>query len=182
MDGAYDPQAIQDAINIANSTTDVSLISQNTGIPQNIIQEVKEHFFVQEHLIQTDQGFKFGRFERTEEDIALWQAAISGFQNNVSWGAGIEAITISGTQAQDIFERLIKHEYVEKKLMELGISFRGLDQYDLFTPSNFGAHDLAPRMTTGNIVPIEFIFNNGNNVSLNNLDSIVQQLANVLKL
>ena len=163
VDGIPDTKALDEAILISNMTEDVSLIAKNLNVPESVISKVKDHYFVKQHLMNTDEGLKVGRFERIMEDIDEWKNAIKGFDN---------------IDARDGFKRLIAHEYIELKLMENGVSFRSIDELYSLNPSNLGAHDIAPLIRKNDYASsLERLKNPPvPNSELSNLDEIVNDL------
>lgn len=132
-DGSFIPADLTKAIAIANRTDDVAIIAEKLGIPQNILNRAKQHYYVDEHLMLIDGELRFGRFERDAVDNAEWERMI-----NI---AGDELTP----QEITAFKRLIAHEYVESQLMEKGMSYRPLfDGSGNVRPYDFGAHDLSP--------------------------------------
>ncbi|WP_344930949.1 hypothetical protein [Aquimarina addita] len=159
---------IDDAINIAKSVTDVNKISSKLGISKNVIAKVKKHFFIDEHLIKTENGFQVGRFEKNADDIAFWKEAENGFIKDVSWKEEGIAMNLSKAESKEYFNNLISHEYVELRLMEEGFSFRSLKELNVRKP-----HDLAPTL---NGRYAESFFEStipSPNSSLSNLEEIV---------
>ena len=129
VDGSPDIDALKEAILIADRNDDVVKIADNTGISLNIIEKVKEHYFIKEHLIRTDKGFEIGRFERTKSDIDEWKDAIQGFED---------------VEDLKLFKRVLAHEYIESKLMEQGINYKSFDDLNSWYSYNAGAHDHSP--------------------------------------
>jgi hypothetical protein len=133
--------ALDGAIAIMNRTDDVGLISQKMNVPQHVVNTVKRHYFMQEHLIPFDGGkLVKGVFTKDPEEIAIWEAAaLHGLTRKV-----VSSRTeISVVEANAIFKRLIAHEYVESKLMQNGYMFNSLKGRYTINPVNFGAHDLS---------------------------------------
>ncbi len=182
IDGNADTKALDDAIEITNSITDIDNISSKLNIPKNVIEKVKKHFFIDEHLIKTEIGFQVGRFERNADDIAFWKEAENGFTKDVSWKEdGTITMNLSKEESKEYFNKLISHEYIELRLMEEGFSFRSLKELNVRKPYDLGAHDLAPTLngTYGNsflnsTVPLP-------NSSLSNLEEIVLEYLRLLK-
>jgi len=159
LDQVPDTRALSDAVAIANRSDDVAQIADKMGYSSTIIEKVKDHFFIKNHLHYTESGFQIGRFERSAEDIAVWNGAMNdGLTSDISfknyYGAGENDFVngvMTATEAKNYFISLMKHEYVELRLMEEGLSFRSLGNPNVFTPSDFGAHDLAPTFN-GNVL------------------------------
>lgn len=149
---------------IVNSTSDVALISNNLGISENIVQTMKKHLFIDEHIVEVNPGvFIKGRFA-TFEHIADWWNAVK-----------------SGNLANAIeLKRLISHEYIEAKLMKEGMIYRTLDDP---SASKYGAHELSSHEDLFNFSHWSAL---GRNVppmnlhpNLDNIDEIVDQIKNI---
>jgi hypothetical protein len=109
---------------IVNSTTDVLQISTNLGINENVVQTMKQHYFVNEHLVEVADGtFVKGRFNADEHVADWWNAVKSGNLANAS----------------DL-KKLIAHEYIEAKLMQEGVNYRS---FNALSASKYGAPDLS---------------------------------------
>ncbi|GAB4011754.1 hypothetical protein GCM10028808_26100 [Spirosoma migulaei] len=183
-----DLKVLDDAIAIAGDNTDLAKIATNLSIPQSIVSEVKQHFFVGEHLVPLEGSLTVGRFERTAEDIALWKAAAEhGFTKDVTYIMEGFKFTKPKAEAQADFIRIIAHEYVESKLMKEGISYRGLLGNTDANAYSFGAHDLTIGDKSGNpeyIWKSRLLFNqepspfNGN---FTRLDPIVNEILTKVK-
>jgi hypothetical protein len=114
---------------IVNSTTDVAQVSNNLGININIVQEMKQHMFIREHLIEVGEGvFVKGRFAVSEYVTDLWNQVKAG---DLSMGKGNELTS------------LISHEYIEAKVMQEGMIYRrSIRPISAF---QYGAHDISSR-------------------------------------
>jgi hypothetical protein len=128
---------------IRASTTDVAAIAVHTGIPEDIIAQVKTHLFLTEHDVPTGPNqVVHGYFTADEQTAAQWARAEDG--------------TLTPAQAAR-FRSLMAHEYVEKHLMEAGMPYRSADpeawvgDYQDFSPQHFGAHDVAPLAEDGSL-------------------------------
>jgi hypothetical protein len=115
---------------------DTARIAENTGIPQDKLDQIKEHVFHKQHELVTGQAeSRRGNFTPDPYIADLWPKA----------GAG----RLEGDDAQR-FHRIMAHEYVESSLMNAGMSYRSShpEAWDpeygcIATPEHFGAHDLA---------------------------------------
>jgi len=122
---------------IVNTAGDTARIAEQTGLPQSLLDTVKQHFFVQEHNLPVGPNrMELANFTPDPHSGQLWQAAERG-----------ELTT--GQAAQ--FNRWMAHEYVESQLMQAGLPYRSahpsvVDNMMLPTREHFGAHDLAPLM------------------------------------
>ncbi len=128
---------------IRENTSDVPKIAENTGIGQDIIAQVKNHLFMTEHDVTVGPNqVAHGYFTADEEIASLWRKAAEG---------SLDAAE------QNEFRSLMSHEYVESRLIESGMPYRsadpeawdGMDQ--VFNPSHFGAHDVAPLAHNGSL-------------------------------
>jgi hypothetical protein len=79
---------------IRNTTIDIEAISKNTGIPKDIIQKIKSHVFLEDHILY--EGI--GKFGIDEDMAAAWQRLIDNKFNK-----------------SDLI--LLQHEYAESLLM-----------------------------------------------------------------
>ncbi|HLL65741.1 MAG TPA: pre-toxin TG domain-containing protein [Micromonosporaceae bacterium] len=122
---------------IRANTGDTARIAENTGIPQNQLDQVKDHVFNREHDLPTGPGqIQRGNFSPDPDIADLWGKA--------------EAGKLTGPEAK-AFNRLIAHEYMESSLMNNGMPYRSSDPgaWDPVlgnnpTPQHHGAHDLSP--------------------------------------
>lgn len=159
-------QALIDANNIALDSTDVATIAGNYGIPVDIVQTVKNHYWIEDHLqLWSDGTFQVGRFGITPDDVSEWQNAIANTLN-------------SDQELQ--FRRFIAHEYVESKLMEKGLSYRAMVTRFAYDASDFGAHDAAPLINNGTYISLNRLSSppDPNVTDFGNLNDIVQFLIN----
>ena len=62
---------------IRNNNEDVTIISENTGIPGSKIQRIKEHLFIKDYI--KDEGI--GRFDSDVEIADAWDRLINGNYN-----------------------------------------------------------------------------------------------------
>ena len=110
---------------IRNNNEDVTIISENTGIPGSKIQRIKEHLFIKDYI--KDEGI--GRFDSDVEIADAWDRLINGNYN-----------------PNDI--DLLNHEYYESRFEGIFASNKtsntlvGLDQKFNFSgnyPKSFSA-------------------------------------------
>ncbi|MGW6976949.1 hypothetical protein ACWGAU_35980, partial [Streptomyces sp. NPDC054952] len=124
----------------------IAAISDNTGISPQVLDRVRTHFFLTEHVVAEAPGLSRNGYFTPRSDIAeIWEAASR------------RSLTPEETTK---FERYIGHEYVESQLLEAGLpytvdaphmwdSFQNSDgpveYYHEFprSPRDAGAHDLA---------------------------------------
>jgi hypothetical protein len=122
---------------IRQDAGDTARISENTGIPQDKLDQIKDHVFHQQHdiAIGPDQVV---RANFTPDDVIaeLWPKAAAG--------------TLDPDEAR-LFHRMMAHEYVERGLMNSGMPYRSAnpaawdpERVSWPTPEHYGAHDLAP--------------------------------------
>ncbi len=122
---------------IVATTGDTARIAERTGLPQTVLDSVKEHFFVAEHDLPVGPNLmERANFTPDPQFGQLWQAAERG--------------ELSAGQAAQ-FERWMAHEYVEGQLMQSGLPYRSahpdvVGNAMIPTAEHFGAHDLAPLM------------------------------------
>jgi hypothetical protein len=128
---------------IRANTDDVPKVAENTGIDEDIIGQVKSHLFMTEHDVPVGPDeVAHGYFTADGQIASLWNKAQEG---SLSPGE------------LDMFRSLMSHEYVESRLMELGMPYRSADPDawengdQLFNPSHFGAHDVAPVPSNGSL-------------------------------
>jgi hypothetical protein len=134
---ALDPEAVAAYNKIIANTGDIAQISQNTGIPEDILAAAKQHLFVDTHEIAIAPGVvETGRFQPALEYADLWNRATNTTLNQEQLGA---------------FKDLVSHEYVESQLMRNGFPYRSADAlgFDvqgtaILHPDALGAHYLAP--------------------------------------
>nr|BFD81635.1 hypothetical protein StreXyl84_10360 [Streptomyces sp. Xyl84] len=121
-----------------SSRGNVETIAENTGMKPSVIQTAKENLFLQRHNVETELGvMRHNVFFTPDSQIAdLWKKA--------------EANKLSDME-QAQFRNHVAHEYVENKLMEMGMPYRSLDprvwegdSAYLSDHSLIGAHDVAP--------------------------------------
>jgi hypothetical protein len=131
---------------IRASTTDVPKIAANTGIPEDIIAQVKTHLFLTEHDVPVGPNqIVHGYFTADRDTALLWKKA--------------EAGTLDAGEAKR-FSSLMAHEYVERDLMAAGMPYRSAhpaawENDRELNPSHFGAHEAAPRSSDGTLTQWE---------------------------
>ena len=127
-------EAAYDAIRANDG--DVPKISDNTGVSEDVVGQVKNHLFMTEHDVPLGpDDIAHGYFTADGRIAELWNKA--------------EAGTLSPDELGE-FRTLMAHEYVESRLMESGMPYRSADpeawdgDTHMFNPSHVGAHDVAP--------------------------------------
>ena len=125
---------------IREMSDDVSTISKNTGIPEQVISSVKQHTFMDFHDVAIRQGITRNmRFTADPEIAHYWLKAVDG---NLSKAESLQ------------FENLMAHEYVESALMKhQGLPYNSTNGKAWIRDSGttyegvsgaYGAHDVAP--------------------------------------
>lgn len=119
------------------AASDTAAVADRTGIDRRVVDQVHDHLFRREHDLPVGPGrTERGSFTPDDQIADLWRAAENG--------------TLTPEQARDL-RQLVTHEYVESRLMDLGLPYRSAhpdawtNGYNSPTPQQFGAHDLAPR-------------------------------------
>ncbi|WP_157756570.1 hypothetical protein [Plantactinospora sp. KBS50] len=132
-----DPRDAQVYADIRENVGDTTRISENMGIPQDKLEQIKDHVFYQEHDLPVGpEQTQRANFSPDPDIATLWPKADAGTLD----------------EAEKVrFERLMAHEYVESCLMEAGMPYRSTDPeaWDPVlgnrpTSEHYGAHDLAP--------------------------------------
>ncbi|MFF2143325.1 hypothetical protein [Kitasatospora sp. NPDC058190] len=121
-------------------TDDVIEVAKETKIDPRIVEVAKDNLMVKRHDVPVGPGeeniLKDVHFEPDPAISTPWNAAVGGFIKDTS------IPPLRGT---------IAHEYVEAKLLELGLPYLSShpDAWDgnapITHPEHFGAHNLAPR-------------------------------------
>ncbi|MFG2619057.1 hypothetical protein ACGFXC_15750 [Streptomyces sp. NPDC048507] len=142
-----------DGVRADPESLDISAISDNTGISPQVLDRVRTHFFLSEHVVSEAPGVARNGYFTPRADIAeIWEAA---GQRSLS------------PEEATKFERYIAHEYVESHLMDAGLPYvvdsphlwgtyeneLGItEHYHEFPrdPRDAGAHDLALNENKGN--------------------------------
>lgn len=70
------------AIEIANRTDDVRIISLKLDIDENIIQTAKNHYLINEHFVLNENVLQKGRFERYFGECQEWLDIVNKPLNN----------------------------------------------------------------------------------------------------
>ncbi|MEU8438803.1 hypothetical protein AB0F18_39185, partial [Streptomyces sp. NPDC029216] len=135
-----------DGVRADPESLNIGAISDNTGISPTVLDRVRTHFFLTEHVVPEGPALSRHGYFTPRSDIAeIWEAA-----------SRRELTPDEATK----FQRYIGHEYVESQLMEAGLpytvdaphlweSFQNgdgpIEYYRDFpgSPRDAGAHDLA---------------------------------------
>lgn len=151
VDQNFDPKTAEFYEKIAQTVdeSDVAAISRNTGIPEPIVQRVKDHLFrkVQKIQVMDDVGnvsWVEGKFSPDEGIARSWKQAME---------TDLKAEDLVGDLTE--FKSLISHEYVESNLMGDGFDYLnpnswreheiyGSGNYPKPADAGYGAHNLAP--------------------------------------
>ncbi|MEU9148717.1 hypothetical protein AB0D44_33160, partial [Streptomyces sp. NPDC048349] len=90
-------------------TLDIASISDSTGISTTVLDRVRTHFFLTQHVVAEAPGVARQAYFTPRHDIAdIWQAAS---QRSLTPDEAVK------------FERYIAHEYVESQFIEAGIPY-----------------------------------------------------------
>ncbi|WP_405501356.1 hypothetical protein [Streptomyces anulatus] len=104
-----DAARFYDRVRANPSSLDISTISQSTGIRADILDRVRTHFFLTEHIVTDAPGSLRKAHFTPRSDIAeIWEAAS---RRNLSPEEVIK------------FERYVAHEYIESHLIDAGIPY-----------------------------------------------------------
>ncbi len=157
---------------------DVARITANTGINEEVLAQAKTHVFLTTHDVPIGPNqITHGYFTAMETTAELWDKADAG--------------TLSDDELND-FRSLMSHEYVESRLMALGMPYRSADpaawnkKDQIYSTQYFGAHEVAPKASTGSMShwkglgltpPVNPIASD-----LSNLDDVVNAARKGLKL
>jgi hypothetical protein len=121
--GPMEGHNIDDINAIIASTDDHIIIANKLGIPEHVVERMKQHFFIEEHLVEiTENQYKIGRFNISIDHVEFWSQVKKGNLENA-----------------DQLKTLIAHEYMESKLMQSGLTYIGIEA----NASKYGAHELA---------------------------------------
>lgn len=137
------PKAIKAYQEIAAMEGDAASIAKQLGIDEDIVRQVKNHLFHDEHAVPVPDyaaktvEVRTGKFAPDAGIADLWKKAQSG--------------TLSAEEAAE-FRKLMGHEYVESGLMKEGVPYTDpkafregdLGYYSYPSAEAHGAHDLAP--------------------------------------
>lgn len=136
------PRAARLYEQIRNAVGDTAAIAREMGIPQPILDRIKQHTFMEEHDVYVGpDALQHGRFTPDDEYADRWIAAAEGEL---------------GIAEDQRFRSWAAHEYVEARLMEAGVPYNSGhpsawlmddDGAPTYKPTSeaYGAHDLAPR-------------------------------------
>ncbi len=101
---------------IRATTEDVIAISKNTGIPKNIIQRIKDHVFIEQHLLD---GSQIGRFVVDLDMAASWRRLIDNkfvhsdlllLQHELAEAFIMNGVEVSWRNAHDIVNKFYNWE------------------------------------------------------------------------
>lgn len=179
---------------IINDTEDVKIIARNLNIPENIIMEVKEHYWISEHLIINSKGFFKGRFIKDDFAIVQWGMAVEGFKTSKKYRPEAEKLPdyyeyIEKDDAKDDFIFLIAYGYIESKLTKLikkGLNYKGVKSFNRNGNPiyNIGSHELSVVKNRENESILEFYHYGRSlyplrvNRDLTNLEEIINYVSN----
>lgn len=142
-----------DRVRADPGSLDITRISENTGVSKDVLDRVRTHFFLTEHVVSDAPGSARKAYFTPRNDIATILEMAS--QRSLS---PVEVVK---------FERFIAHEYIESHLMEAGIPYlreypdawdrfsnddgKTFDYYHVWPRDAFdaGAHDLSLNEGTG---------------------------------
>lgn len=98
-----------DEIRANPDSLDTRSISENTGVSAQVLDRVRTHFFLTQHVVAQAPGdVRLAHFTPRSDLAEIWQAAAQ------------RSLTPEETMK---FERYIAHEYVESHLIEAGIPY-----------------------------------------------------------
>ncbi|MEU5209340.1 hypothetical protein [Streptomyces sp. NPDC020742] len=98
-----------DEIRANPDSLDTRSISENTGVSTQVLDRVRTHFFLTQHVVAQAPGdVRLAHFTPRSDLAEIWQAAAQ------------RSLTPEETMK---FERYIAHEYVESHLIEAGIPY-----------------------------------------------------------
>ncbi|WP_228991322.1 hypothetical protein [Streptomyces sp. DH8] len=183
-----DAARFYDRVRADPSSLDISAISRNTGVRTDILDRVRTHFFLTEHIVADAPGSARRAYFTPRHDVAeIWEAAS---QRSLSSEEVIK------------FERYIAHEYVESHLIEAGIPYLrdrphlwetftnpgGKLEYTHVWPnsaSDAGAHELSFNERKGGFNHWRSLGMNVSHVEvgpqLNNIEEVVAMLKQELR-
>ncbi|GIF98460.1 WXG100 family type VII secretion target [Catellatospora citrea] len=118
-------------------TDDVAKIAELLGVPQHVVERVKNHLFMSRHEVPVKGELVTGYFAPMDHIATWWTKAAA---DTLRWSD------------EHKLKRLLLHEYVESHLMEVGMPYVGRDPRaltDALDPSSYGAHHLAPKESYG---------------------------------
>ncbi|NUW05203.1 hypothetical protein G6W50_36700, partial [Streptomyces sp. CAI 127] len=183
-----DAARFYDRVRADPTSLDISAISQNTGVRADILDRVRTHFFLTEHIVTDAPGsIRKAHFTPRSDIAEIWDAAS---QRDLSPEEVIK------------FERYIAHEYIESHLIEAGIPYLhdrphlwetftnpgGKLEYNHVWPSSArdaGAHDLSLNEGKGGFKHWRSLGMNVSHVEvgpqLNNIEEVVAILKEELR-
>ncbi|NXY95485.1 hypothetical protein HYE82_14020 [Streptomyces sp. BR123] len=143
-----------DGVRANPESLDIRAISENTGISQHVLDRVRTHFFLTQHVVTEGPGLSRRGYFTPRSDIAeIWEAA------------GQRALTPAEAQK---FERYIGHEFTESNFLEAGLPYirdgehlweyySNADESGYYhnwpeTARDAGAHELALNENRGGFV------------------------------
>ncbi|MFJ6613641.1 hypothetical protein ACIQPT_25565 [Streptomyces sp. NPDC091289] len=136
-----------DRVRADPGSLDITRISENTGVSKGVLDRVRTHFFLTEHVVSDAPGSARTAYFTPRKDIADILEVAS--QRNLNPAEVVK------------FERFIAHEYIESHLMEAGMPYlreypdawdifsndggKTVDYYHVWPRDAFhaGAHDLS---------------------------------------
>ncbi|MFF8439492.1 hypothetical protein ACF07U_01270 [Streptomyces californicus] len=142
-----------DRVRADPDSLDITRISENTGVSKDVLDRVRTHFFLTEHVVADAPGSARKAYFTPRQDIAAILETAS--QRNLNPEEVVK------------FERFIAHEYIESHLMEAGIPYlrehpdawesfsndggKTIEYYHTWPRNAFhaGAHDLSLNEGTG---------------------------------
>lgn len=115
---------------------EISAISRHSGVPQSVLSVVRQHLFIEMHDLPIGPLRVIRqRFDPFYDIAEIWGKAEQG--------------PLTPTERAH-FDALVAHEYVEARLMQMGMPYRSahpeafLEDISMPTVGQFGAHDVAP--------------------------------------
>ena len=116
--------------------TEIAAIARHSGIPQRVLRVVRRHLFIEMHDLPVGPLRVIRqRFDPFYDIAEIWRKAEQG--------------PLTPTERAH-FDALVAHEYVEARLMQMGMPYRSphpdafLEDISMPTAGQFGAHDVAP--------------------------------------
>ncbi|HEX3478347.1 MAG TPA: hypothetical protein VHT91_25175 [Kofleriaceae bacterium] len=129
---SIDPAAEAAYDGIRANPGDVANVAENTRLPPEVVQRIKDHLFNNEHTLTTVEGeaAEQSRFVAIQDYADLWRGAEGG--------------TLTAEQTEQLMN-LMTHENVEARLAESGLNIlEPVDPVAGMRPFRAqGAHDLA---------------------------------------
>ncbi|MFI5656572.1 hypothetical protein ACIA71_35760 [Streptomyces anulatus] len=142
-----------DRVRADPDSLDITRISENTGVSKDVLDRVRTHFFLTEHVVSDAPGSARKAYFTPRQDIATI----------------LEAASQRALDPAEVvkFERFVAHEYIESHLMDAGMPYlreypdawesfsndggKTVDYYHAWPRDAFdaGAHDLSLNEGTG---------------------------------